>query len=114
MTRELREPAFWILTCLARGRQHGYTIIRDAADLSGGTVSLAVTTLYATLERLEKDGDVKSDGDEVVDGRLRRYFAITESGTARLEAEVERLESKVRAVRAGLGTGRARPLGGTA
>jgi PadR family transcriptional regulator PadR len=111
---ELREPAFWILTSLTQGRQHGYSIIQDAAALSGGAVSLAVTTLYASLERLEKEGLVRTDGDEVVGGRLRRYFVLTPEGETRLALEVDRLEAKTRTARAQLSKRSAVALGGTA
>jgi PadR family transcriptional regulator PadR len=114
MTDGLREPAFWILTSLAQGRQHGYAIIREASVLSGGTARLAVTTLYASLERLEKEGAVASDGDDIVDRRLRRYFVLTDAGAERLAAEAERLEGRVRAARARLATRPTAALGGTA
>ncbi|QKS17659.1 helix-turn-helix transcriptional regulator [Curtobacterium sp. Csp1] len=101
-TPELREPAFWVLTTLARGRAHGYGIIQSVAELSAGNVALAVTTLYKTLERLESDGLVEGAGDEVIGGRLRRYYALTSAGTRRLEDETDRLALKVRALEAGL------------
>lgn len=113
-TADLREPVFWILATLTQGRQHGYAILQSAKDLSGGTATLPVTTLYASLERLEKEGLVQSDGDEVIGGRLRRYFALTPDGESRLEVEVDRLEAKTRAARALLKSRPSIALGGTA
>lgn len=98
----MREPVFWILTTLTQGRQHGYAIIRESAALSGGSVTLAVTTLYSSLERLEEEGLVRSDGDEVLEGRLRRYYVLTPVGDERLLLEADRLEAKVRTVRSQL------------
>lgn len=109
-TTDLREPAFWILAALAEGRQHGYALIRETSALSGGAVSLAVTTLYASLDRLVDEGLVSTDGDEVVDGRLRRYFVATPEGRARLQAEAERLEQKVAVVRRQLSGRTSRPV----
>lgn len=111
---ELREPAFWILTSLTGGRQHGYAIIQAVADLSEGRVALAVTTLYASLERLQKDGLVQGDGDEVVSGRLRRYFAITSEGEQRLADEAARLDAKLRLLRTRLGRASTATAGGAA
>ncbi|ROP74015.1 PadR family transcriptional regulator [Curtobacterium sp. PhB115] len=111
---ELREPVFWILTSLAGGRQHGYAIIQAAAELSDGRATIAVTTLYASLERLEQDGLVRGDGDEVVGGRLRRYFAITPDGEQRLADEAARLDTKLRVLRARLGHRPAGAAGGAA
>ncbi|HEY4267145.1 MAG TPA: PadR family transcriptional regulator [Galbitalea sp.] len=89
-TQEMREPTFFVLASLADGRKHGYGIIKDAEELSDGRVRLKVGTLYAALERLTAEGLVEAAGDEVVDGRARRYFVLTDSGTASLAAEAER------------------------
>jgi DNA-binding PadR family transcriptional regulator len=40
MTDALREPSFLILTALAAGAQHGYGIMTDVTDISGGRVRL--------------------------------------------------------------------------
>lgn len=110
----MNEPTFWILTTLTQGRQHGYGIIRQSSILSEGLATLAVTTLYASLERLEHEGLVASDGDEVVEGRLRRYFILTPAGETRLNAEADRLEMKIRTVRSHLSKRNVAILGATA
>ena len=107
----LREPTFLILTALAAKSQHGYGILRDVEEISQGRVTLQAGTLYAALDRLSSDGWVDVDREEVVDGRLRRYYRLTEPGAARLAAEVEKLTAHTRAARQRL---RARPSGGTA
>jgi DNA-binding PadR family transcriptional regulator len=43
----LREPTFLILTALAAGAQHGYGIMTDVSQISGGRVRLRAGTLYA-------------------------------------------------------------------
>lgn len=90
--KEVREPTFLILAALARERMHGYAIIRDAEELSGGRVRLHVGTLYAALDRLSADGHVALDGEEVVNGRLRRYYALTDEGAAVLAEAAARME----------------------
>ena len=107
----LREPTFLILTALAARPQHGYGILRDVEEISEGRVTLQAGTLYAALDRLSADGWVAADREEVVDGRLRRYYRLTEPGAARLAAEVDRLQAHTRAARQRL---RARLSGGTA
>jgi PadR family transcriptional regulator, regulatory protein PadR len=94
--QEMREPTFFVLASLADGRKHGYGIIKDAEELSDGRVSLKVGTLYAALDRLQSEGLVVAAGDEVVSGRLRRYFELTEPGAASLAAESERQASNAR------------------
>ncbi|MEC5178997.1 PadR family transcriptional regulator PadR [Arthrobacter sp. CG_A4] len=93
----MTEVAFWILTALAGGRQHGYAILRDVEQLTAAEVSLRVTTLYATLERLEREGSVRRAGEETVDGRARRYYELTEDGHQALALEAERLAARLRA-----------------
>lgn len=99
MSAPLSPPAFWILTALASHRRHGYEILHAVATASDGRVALKVPTLYATLERLETDGSIRTDGEEIVSGRARRYFVITEQGTTRLSDEIDALERTARAAR---------------
>lgn len=60
----LREPTFLILTALAAGAQHGYGIMTDVHQISGGRVKLRAGTLYAALDRLSAEGMVEPDRDE--------------------------------------------------
>jgi PadR family transcriptional regulator PadR len=99
---EMREPTFLVLAALADGRKHGYALISEAAELSGGRVQLKVGTLYAALDRLGEQGLVEGAGDEVVGGRLRRYYRLTDDGAARLEEEAARLASIAAGARAKL------------
>jgi DNA-binding PadR family transcriptional regulator len=103
----MQEPTFLILTALAAGAQHGYGIMSDVTRISDGRVRLRAGTLYAALDRLKSDGMVTSDKEEVVDGRLRRYYRITEEGAAELAAQVSRLRANaaVAASRLGLAGG---------
>ncbi|WP_105567600.1 PadR family transcriptional regulator [Microbacterium halophytorum] len=89
-TKEMREPTFLILTALAGGRKHGYALIAEADELSAHRVQLKVGTLYAALDRLAAEGLVEEAGDEVTDGRLRRYYALTEQGATALSEAAER------------------------
>lgn len=93
----MTEVTFWILTALAGGRQHGYAILGDVERLTSGAVALRVTTLYATLERLERNGRVRRAGEETVDGRARRYYDLTDEGHRALTAETEQLAARLRA-----------------
>lgn len=100
----LREPTFLILTALVAGPLHGYGVIRSVAELSDGRVTLRAGTLYTALDRLVGDGSLAVDGEEVVDGRRRRYYRITEEGLEVLRSEVVRLESIVGVARGQLST----------
>src|SRR5271166_3044185 len=89
----LREPTFLILTALAAGPQHGYGIMTDVAQISGGRVKLRAGTLYAALDRLRADHLLEFDREEIVDTRLRRYYRLTAAGRRRLAAETDRLRA---------------------
>lgn len=93
MVKEMREPTFAILTALASGPRHGYGIISDALKMSDGSIRLQAGTLYAALDRLRLDGMVLVASEEIVQGRLRRSYALTEAGLRGLEAEAQRRRS---------------------
>lgn len=89
----MQEATFLILTSLAERSQHGYGIINDVAEISAGRVRLRAGTLYTALDRLRMDGLVEVDREEVVEGRLRRYYQLTPAGTKLLAAEAARLQA---------------------
>ncbi|MEO5875254.1 MAG: helix-turn-helix transcriptional regulator [Streptosporangiaceae bacterium] len=94
MSKAMQEPTFLILTALADQAQHGYGIMADVARISGDRVRLRAGTLYAALDRLKTDGMIDTDREEVVDGRLRRYYHLTETGAAALTTETERIRER--------------------
>ena len=100
--RAMQEATFLILTALAAGAQHGYGIIAEVQQISGGRVRLRAGTLYTALDRLRADGLTEVDREEIVDGRLRRYYRLTPAGTRRLAAEAARLQVNARAALARL------------
>ena len=87
----MQEATFLILTALAAETQHGYGIISDVAEISGGRVKLLAGTLYTALDRLRADGLIGVDREEIVDNRLRRYYRLTPVGEKRLADEAARL-----------------------
>jgi DNA-binding PadR family transcriptional regulator len=91
--RAMQEATFLILTALAAGSQHGYGVITDVQQISGGRVRLRPGTLYTALDRLRADQLIGVDREEIVDGRLRRYYRLTPAGTRRLADEAARLQA---------------------
>ncbi|GAA1853911.1 PadR family transcriptional regulator [Microlunatus capsulatus] len=90
---DLREPTLLILAALATQPRHGYALIEAVAELSEGRVRLKAGSLYATLDRLAREGLVAESGSEVVAGRHRRYYALTGSGVEVLSAQTARLQA---------------------
>jgi DNA-binding PadR family transcriptional regulator len=91
--RAMQEATFLILTALAAGSQHGYGIITDVEQISRRRVRLRAGTLYSALDRLRNDGLIEADREEVVDGRLRRYYRLTAEGGEQLAEEAARLRA---------------------
>ena len=98
----MQEATFLILTALAAGTQHGYGILADVGQISGGRVRLRPGTLYTALDRLRGDGLIEVDREEIVDGRLRRYYRLTNDGRRALAEEAELRAATASVVRARL------------
>jgi DNA-binding PadR family transcriptional regulator len=99
----MQEPTFLILTALAAQPLHGYGVIRSVDELSAGEVKLRPGTLYGALDRLAEQGLVAVDREEAVEGRLRRYYRLSDAGAAALQAQVERLRRHATAAEIQLG-----------
>jgi len=115
----LPAAAFQILLSLAEEDLHGYGIMRQVAEQTGGRVRLGPGTLYSSIQSLleeklieevgspENDkADVKSDtqveaksGVKSNDER-RRYYRLTGAGRKLARTEAERLADLLRVARA--------------
>ncbi|WP_194909543.1 PadR family transcriptional regulator [Catenulispora rubra] len=88
------EQTFQILTALVDGPLHGYGIIQEVAQLSGGRTQLKVGTLYGALDRLSGEGLLVLDREETVNGRLRRYYRLTDAAAQVLAEDAERMAAQ--------------------
>jgi DNA-binding PadR family transcriptional regulator len=95
-SRVMTEQAFLVLTALVDQPRHGYGIVAEVAVLSGGRMELKIGSLYGVLDRLVADGLAAPDREEAWNGRLRRYYRLTETGRQALSAEAERLAAHAR------------------
>jgi len=95
--------AFFVLTALADGPRHGYGIVGEVAELSQGRVRLKIGSLYGVLDRLADESLIEPDREEAHDGRLRRYYRLTQDGRRALAEEAELRAATARVVRARLG-----------
>jgi DNA-binding PadR family transcriptional regulator len=99
----LKTNWFHILLSLAAGEQHGYGIMQEVLDRTGGKVRLWPATLYGTLARLI-DAELIEESEarpaaELDDAR-RRYYKLTRFGRRVLDLESERLKELVNVLRA--------------
>jgi DNA-binding PadR family transcriptional regulator len=98
----LKTNWFHILLSLAAGEQHGYGIMQDVLEQTTGQVRLWPATLYGAIKRLIEAGlieesDVRPAPEE--DDARRRYYRLTVLGRQVLDAECDRLQGLVRAIR---------------
>src|ERR1700729_3480553 len=69
-----------ILGLLTGGDKYGYEITKLVHERSEYLYELKEATMYSSLKRMEKDGQITSYwGDETQGGR-RRYYRITPTG----------------------------------
>jgi len=99
--RALSPQVFQILLALADHDAHGYAIIQDIRDRTGGRMQLTASTLYAALKRLLDAGLIAERHDRPdADDPRRRYYRITGAGQSAGRAEAARLESLAAMARA--------------
>lgn len=86
-----------VLSVLREQPSYGYKIIADMAPYT----AISDSTLYPILKRLEGAGLVTVHSREY-NGRLRKYYAVTDAGLARIDdfledmREVERICALIR------------------
>jgi DNA-binding PadR family transcriptional regulator len=96
----LKPHWFHVLLSLAGGEQHGYAIMQEVLERTGGKVRLWPATLYGTLKRLMEDKLVEETAAPSAADPRRRYYCLTRLGREVLDAECARLEELVRMIHA--------------
>jgi DNA-binding PadR family transcriptional regulator len=90
----LTPAMFHVLVALADGETHGYAIMKEVEELTGGGVRLSTGTLYGIIKRLLADGLIRESyghGAQRGDDR-RRAYSLTAFGREVARAEAARLE----------------------
>jgi DNA-binding PadR family transcriptional regulator len=93
---------FHILLALTEGERHGYALMADVAQRTGGKVRLGAGTLYRSVDRMLNQGlidEVQARPAPELDDERRRYYRITPFGTRVARAEAQRLADLVRMAR---------------
>jgi DNA-binding PadR family transcriptional regulator len=97
----LKTNWFHILLSLAGEEQHGYGIMQEVLDRTGGQVRLWPASLYGSLKRLIEAGLIEESAERPapeLDDARRRYYKLTELGRRVLDAESARLTELVRII----------------
>jgi DNA-binding PadR family transcriptional regulator len=85
----LTPAVFHVLLSLADGQKHGYAILKEVAERTGGDVELSTGTLYGIIKRLLADGLIRASALGSTD--RRRAYRLTAFGRKVALAEAERL-----------------------
>ena len=99
----LPTAAFHILLALADEDRHGYGIMRQVAEQTGGKVRLGPGTLYGSIktlleERLIEELDDRPDAE--LGTERRRYYRLAAGGRRLAMREADRLAEVLRVARA--------------
>jgi DNA-binding PadR family transcriptional regulator len=98
----LPSAAFHILLSLADDDLHGYAIMRQVAEDTGGKIKLGPGTLYGSIKSLLEAGLI-AETDERPDPELnderRRYYRLTPAGRKLAREEAARLADLLRLVK---------------
>ena len=90
----LQPRDFLMLFALSAGQRHGYGLIKDVEEDTGGKVIIDPANLYRSIKRLTKDGlvaDADAPKGAAPGDERRRYYRITPLGKRVVKAEAARL-----------------------
>ena len=76
-----------ILKVVALGPVHGYSVAQRLQQVSRDVVQVPQGSLYPALHRLENRGLLAAEWKQTDSGRDAKFYRLTRSGRARLEAE---------------------------
>lgn len=85
----MTEAIYYILLAV-RHPNHGYGIIQEVSEITGGRVVLGPGTLYGAINSLLKKGWLTLYSEDTA-SRKKKEYLITETGKAQFEAELRRL-----------------------
>ena len=95
----LSSVAFQILLSLADEDLHGYGIMRQVEEQTGGRMRLGPGTLYSSIQTLLEEKLIE-EIDIAPSNERRRYYRLTLAGRKLAHSEAERLADLLRVARA--------------
>jgi|SRR5829696_2950207 len=103
----LRSVEVHILLSVVDRPRHGYAILQEAEERTGGQPGFEIPTLYRALRRL-RDADLirKVTPPEPDPDERREYWEATSLGRRALQAELARMEVALAVGRARIGASR--------
>ncbi len=99
----LPAAAFQIMLALSAGELHGYAIMREVEEQTGGRLRLGPGTLYGSIQALLEGNlieEVDRPGDTDERRERRRYYRLTVAGRKLARSEAEKMADILRVARA--------------
>ena len=93
----LSAAGFFVLFALTNGEKHGYWMMQEIAELSGGKMRMGPATLYTNVQRFVEQEFIEEIESHASD--RRRTYRLSPSGRRLLQAELRRQEEVLRIAR---------------
>ncbi len=81
------------------GKMYGYEITQKVKALTEGQLQITEGALYPALHKLEADGLLDSEMEQV-DNRVRKYYKLTESGQRATVVKMQEMNQFVQTMQA--------------
>src|ERR1700712_4412729 len=99
----LPSAAFQILLSLAGEDLHGYAIMRQVAEQTGGRMRLGPGTMYSSIQTLLEEGGIEEvvglSENAALGHERRRFYRLTPAGRKLARVEADRLGDLLRVAR---------------
>ncbi len=76
-------------------KMYGYEITQKVKEITAGELSITEGALYPALHKMEAEGFLDVEMAKV-DGRVRKYYKLTENGVKETHSRLEELENFIR------------------
>jgi len=73
-------------------KMYGYEITQKVKEITNGEILLTEGSMYPSLHKMEADG-ILTTSTEMVDNRIRKYYALTKEGKIAVETKLQEARS---------------------
>jgi len=79
------------------GRMYGYEMTKAVREGTANKMSITEAALYPALHKMVEDG-LLTTTSEKVDGRIRKYYALTKQGKKETQSKIQALKEALDSV----------------
>lgn len=80
------------------GRMYGYEMTKATREMSMGKIKITEAALYPALHKMVLAGILKTE-TENVDGRLRKYYLLTQKGKKETTKEISAMQDAIESLK---------------